>query len=847
VYPDLLDHVPAQDCEMLFIDRFHESPHLSRCPCRNAVLDPSRQPRKAAGVSPGATCTSARQWWCPQSRNKHRDVSEQITRHHDFGTDFQRFRLLFLPALAADSRWVAHRVDDTVTAMNQRGEASTQEVLAGVVERVTFHNAENGFCVLRIKARGHRDLVTIVGHSATISAGEWITASGEWVNDRTHGQQFKARFLKTSAPSSIEGIEKYLSSGMIRGIGLVYAKKMVKAFGEKVLDIIDAAPHRLREVDGIGPVRARRITETWAEQKVVREIMVFLHSHGVSTARAVRIYKTYGADAVQVMTENPFRLARDIRGIGFRTADAIAMRLGIEKTAMIRVRAGISYALTEAMDEGHCGLPTEELVPLTVELLEVPKEAVLTALDLELADGTVIADTVGATACAFLGGLYRAEQVIAERLRCLVNGTLPWPCIDPEKALPWIEQKIGLALAESQVAAVRLALLSKALVITGGPGVGKTTIVNAILRILAAKGVNLLLCAPTGRAAKRMTEASGFEAKTIHRLLEVDPRSGGFKRSSDIPLVCDLLVVDETSMVDVLLMQALLRAVPDHAALLIVGDIDQLPSVGPGQVLADIIASGAVPVVRLTEVFRQAAESRIITSAHRINHGTIPDLGKPEGASDFYFVRADDPESAVPRIIELVKTRIPQRFGLDPIRDIQVLCPMNRGAVGARSLNIDLQAALNPAGERKVERFGWTFAPGDKVMQIENDYDKQVYNGDIGYVDDVDPDVSELTASFDGRAVSYGFGELDTLVPAYAATIHKSQGSEYPAVVIPVMTQHYAMLQRNLLYTGLTRGKRLVVLVGQKKAIAIAVHNVSGRRRWSKLKEWLGDCLMGVI
>jgi exodeoxyribonuclease V alpha subunit len=726
-------------------------------------------------------------------------------------------------------------------AMKQLAEASIQEVLAGVVERVTFHNAENGFCVLRIKARGHRDLVTIVGHAAMISAGEWITASGEWVNDRTHGQQFKARFMRTSAPSSIEGVEKYLSSGMIRGIGLVYAKKMVKTFGEKVFDIIEAEPDRLREVDGIGPVRARRITEAWAEQKVVREIMVFLHSHGVGTARAVRIYKTYGADALQVMTENPYRLARDIRGIGFKTADAIAIKLGIEKTAMMRVRAGISYALAEAMDEGHCGLPTEELVPLAVELLEVPKEAVLTALDLELADGTVIADTVGATACVFLGGLYRAEQVTAERLRCLVNGTLPWPYIDPEKALPWIKQKIGLALAESQVAAVRLALLSKVVVITGGPGVGKTTIVNAILRILAAKGVNLLLCAPTGRAAKRMTEASGFEAKTIHRLLEVDPRTGAFKRDGDNPLVCDLLVVDETSMVDVLLMQALLRAVPDAAALLIVGDIDQLPSVGPGQVLADIIASGAVPVVRLTEVFRQAAQSRIITSAHRINHGFIPDLSKPEGASDFYFVQADDPESAVPRIIELVKTRIPQRFGLDPIRDIQVLCPMNRGGVGARSLNIELQAALNPAGECKVERFGWTFAPGDKVMQIENDYDKEVYNGDIGYVDDVDPDVGALTASFDGRAVTYGFGELDTLVPAYAATIHKSQGSEYPAIVIPIMTQHYAMLQRNLLYTGVTRGKRLVVLVGQKKAVAIAVRNVSRRRRWSKLKVWLSE------
>ena len=713
------------------------------------------------------------------------------------------------------------------------------EVLAGIVERVTFHNAETGFAVLRVKARGHRDLVTIVGHTAAIAAGEWITVTGEWVNDRTHGQQFKARFLKTSAPTTAEGIERYLASGMIRGIGPVYAGKLVRGFGEAVFDIIEGAPHRLREVDGIGEVRARRIVDAWAEQKMIREIMVFLHSHGVGTARAVRIYKTYGSDAVQVMTENPYRLARDIRGIGFKTADAIAMKLGIEKTAMVRVRAGISYALTEAMDDGHCGLPTEQLAPLAVELLEVPRELVQTALDLELAEGNVIADTVGDMPCVFLGGLYRAEKAIADRVLRLANGPLPWPYIDPDKALPWVEQKTGLSLAQSQVAAIRLALASKVLVITGGPGVGKTTIVNAILRILAAKGVRMLLCAPTGRAAKRMTEATGFEAKTIHRLLEVDPRSGGFKRNEENPLDCRLLVVDETSMVDVMLMQALLKAVPTDAALLIVGDIDQLPSVGPGQVLADIIASGAVPVVRLTEVFRQAAHSRIITCAHQINRGIIPDLSKPDGESDFFFVPADDAETAVSRIVELVKTRIPQRFGLDPIRDIQVLSPMSRGGVGARSLNIELQAALNPAGERKVERFGWTFAVGDKVMQIENDYDKEVYNGDIGYIEGLDPDAGELTVSVDGRSVTYGFGELDTLVLAYAATIHKSQGSEYPAVVIPVLTQHYTMLQRNLLYTGVTRGRRLVVLVGQRKAVAIAVRNVSGRRRWSKLREWL--------
>ena len=633
-------------------------------------------------------------------------------------------------------------------------ESSTQEVLAGLVERVTFHNAENGFCVLRAKARGHRDLVTVVGHAAAISAGEWITASGEWINDRAHGQQFKARFLKTSAPSSIDGIEKYLGSGMIRGIGPVYAKKMVKAFGEKVFDVIEAEPDRLREVTGIGAVRAKRITDAWAEQKIIREIMVFLHSNGVGTARAVRIFKTYGADAVQIMTENPYRLARDIRGIGFKSADAIAMKLGIEKTAMIRLRAGISYALTEAMDEGHCGLPTDQLIPLAEELLEAPRELILTALELERSEGVVIADKVGDTACIFLAGLYRAEQAIADRLIRIVNGRLPWPWIDEEKAVPWVEKRSGLQLADSQRGAIRLALTAKVLVITGGPGVGKTTIVNSILKILAAKGVSLLLCAPTGRAAKRMTEATGVEAKTIHRLLEVDPKSGGFKRNPDNPLDCDLLVIDEASMVDVMLMQALVKAIPDKAALLIVGDIDQLPSVGPGQVLADIIGSGAVPVVRLTEVFRQAAASRIIINAHRINQGAMPDLSAPAGDSDFYFVPADDPETAVLRIVELVKTRIPKRFGLNPIRDIQVLCPMNRGGVGSRSLNIELQAALNPAGERKVERFGWTFAPGDKVMQIENDYDKEVYNGDIGYIVDVDPEAGELAASFDGRSAT---------------------------------------------------------------------------------------------
>ena len=722
--------------------------------------------------------------------------------------------------------------------MRPQADSST-EVLAGLVERVTFHNPENGFCVLRVKARGHRDLVTAVGHAAMISAGEWITASGIWLNDRNHGLQFKARFLKTAAPSTVDGIEKYLGSGMIRGIGPVYARRLVSHFGKDVFDIIEAEPKRLREVEGIGPFRANKITAGWADQKVIREIMVFLHEHGVGTARAARIFKTYGAESVQVMGENPYRLAKDIRGIGFRTADMIAEKLGIEKTASIRVRSGISFALTEAISNGHCGLPRGELIALAEKLLEVPAELIETALLDELSDQTVTADCIGDAECVFLTGLYLAERGIAENISRIRSGALPWPEIDAEKALPWIERKTGLSLAASQADAIRLALASKIMVITGGPGVGKTTIVNSILRILRAKDVKILLCAPTGRAAKRMSEATGMEAKTIHRLLEFDPAVFGFKRDGENPLDCDLLVIDESSMVDVLLMQSLLKAVPSAAALLLVGDIDQLPSVGPGQVLADVIESGTVPIVRLAEVFRQAAKSRIITTAHAINAGCVPNLEPPEGETDFYFAPAASPEQAVSRIVEMVSQRIPRRFGLDPIKDIQVLCPMNRGGVGARSLNIELQAALNPAGEKKVERFGWTFAPGDKVMQVENDYDKDIYNGDIGMIQDVDMEEGEVSVDFDGRAVSFAFGEIDTLVPAYAATIHKSQGSEYPAVVIPVLTQHYAMLQRNLIYTGVTRGKKLVVLVGQQKAVAIAVKNASGRRRWSKLDEWI--------
>lgn len=562
-------------------------------------------------------------------------------------------------------------------------------------------------------------------------------------------------------------------------------------------------------------LRAARITRSWAEQKIVRDGIVFLQSHGVGTSQAVRIFKA---------------------------ADTIAERLGIPRDSMIRARAGLSYALLQAVSDGHCGLPEDDLLALAGELLEIPQPILIEAVTLELKEGVVVADTVRDRRCIFLSYLWHAEREIAERLRTLADGAPPWGAVDAAKAIPWVEGKLGIALAASQRDAVTSALSSKALVVTGSPGVGKTTIVRSILTILAAKKVAIALCAPTGRAAKRLAETTGLEAKTIHRLLEIDPANGGFRRGAESPLDCDLLVVDETSMVDVPLMAALVRALPESAALLLVGDVDQLPSVGPGQVLADVIAAGAVPVARLTEIFRQAATSRIITSAHAVNAGRMPDLDPPrEGDTDFYFVPIDDPEDGARKVVEIVKERIPRRFGLDPIRDVQVLAPMQRGVLGARGLNLALQEALNGNADKpSVEKFGWTYRVGDKVMQTENDYEKKVYNGDLGMIVGLDAEDGELAIDFDGRVVAYPFGELDQVTLAYATTIHKSQGSEYPAVVIPVAVTHYMMLKRNLIYTGVTRGKRLVVIVGWKRALAMAVRTSDEGKRWSKLREWLG-------
>jgi exodeoxyribonuclease V alpha subunit len=616
----------------------------------------------------------------------------------------------------------------------------------------------------------------------------------------------------------------------------VYAKKLVENFGEGVFDIIDRESVRLEQVRGIGSERRRTIRTAWAEQKVVREIMVFLHSNGVSTSRAVRIYKTYGDDAVEKVRANPYLLARDISGIGFKTADDIARKLGIPEDSILRARAGLSHALSEAGGNGHCALPKDVLLKNAADLLAMDSVILQRALSEMLAEGELEEDRITGEDLIFLPPIRRAEVEVASRLARLARGKAEYPEIDADKAIAWLKEKKSIDLAPSQAEALRRALCSRVLVITGGPGVGKTTLVNSILTLLRAKQVKCLLCAPTGRAAKRLSESTGLEAKTIHRLLEY--QNSGFSRNASNPLDCDLLVADETSMMDVQLMSKLLQALPARAHLILVGDVDQLPSVGPGAVLGDIIRSGAVPVVRLTEIFRQASSSRIIVNAHRINSGQMPDAEKD---SDFFFIEREEAESVPATILELVAERIPRKWKLDPRRDIQVLCPMNRGSLGTVQMNRILQDSLNPKrnGDPVVEKFGWQFRVRDKVIQTRNNYDKEVFNGDIGEVLKIDDFEREVVIGFDGRDVVYDFNELDEVSLAYAITIHKSQGSEFPVIVMPLAMQHYLLLQRNLVYTGITRGRRLVVLVGQKKALQTAVRNASAVRRFTALEKRL--------
>ena len=710
--------------------------------------------------------------------------------------------------------------------------ATKPEVLRGLVDRVVFHNEDNGYCILKIVPEGKRDVVSLIGKAPRVVAGEEFEARGVWEPNRDFGPQFKADELKLRRPDSLDGIERYLGSGLIDGIGPKYAKRIVEKFGPKVFDIIENESKRLEDVEGVGKKRRMEIRVSWMKQKAIHGIMLFLHQHGISSSRALRIYKTYGEEAQAVLKENPYRLAQDIRGVGFKTADDIAYQLGVAEDAPERIKAGILHVLETAAQSGHCCFPEAKVIEKAIELLGVEAliapqiEALLTSDQVER-HGEFL----------YLPYLRAAEQSIAASVKSLAALPAAYPPIDEDAALAWVMKKTGKELAESQQRAVREALRQRLLIITGGPGVGKTTILRSILLILQSKQVKLVLAAPTGRAAKRLSESTGLEAKTLHRLLEYQG-DGRWGRHRGKPLVGDLFVIDEASMIDAPLMAQLLSALPQGAHLLIVGDADQLPSVGPGMVLHDLIASGTVPCVKLTEIFRQAASSRIITSAHDINRGQVPDL-KPTRGSDFFFLEASEPDEIRDLIVQLAHTRLPAKYGFDPIADIQVLTPMNRNLLGTASLNHSLQLALNPPNELKfeIERFNTTFRCGDKVIQTHNNYDKEVFNGDIGHIVTIDTDPVKVHVRYDAdRLVEYEPGELDELQPAYALTIHKSQGSEFPCVIIPVSTQHYVLLERSLIYTAITRAKKLCVLVGDERALSLAVGRQESRKRFTGLK-----------
>ena len=696
-----------------------------------------------------------------------------------------------------------------------------------VVERITYQNPENGYSVFRVKVKGYDDLVTLVGNLLDVPAGSVLLCQGEWRVDRKYGQQFQCSTWEEVMPATAYGIEKYLGSGLVKGIGPKFARLIVDRFGTGTIEVIETDIERLNEVHGIGPKRIAKIRESWEKQKDIKNVMLFLQGHGVSTAFAAKIYREYGKESVSKVQENPYRLADDIWGIGFKTADGIASKMGYGKDDPRRVRSGILYTLGQLADEGHCFATDEQLLGTAAELLDVGEEAI----------GAVLADMAGAGdvitdgEAIYLPPFHYAECGVARRLLALRNGNGSLFSED-EPELPRVE---GIVYDETQLEAVRLALKSKVMVLTGGPGTGKTTTTKAIIGALRSSGMKVLLAAPTGRASKRMSEATGMEAKTIHRMLEYNPKDG-YQRNADNPLTGDALIVDECSMIDILLMNNLLKAVPDGMRLILVGDIDQLPSVGAGNVLRDIIDSGAVPVIRLTRIFRQAQTSRIVMSAHAVNAGRLPDLSNGR-ETDFFFLREEDPEKVAESIVDLVGRRLPGAYGIGA-DSIQVLTPMQRGVVGAASLNIALQQSLNGNGD-SLSRGGYTFRKGDRVMQLRNDYDKEVFNGDLGYITEVNLEDRVLKVDFDGRETAYDSTELDELSLAYATTIHKAQGSEYPVVVIPVMMNHFVMLQRNLIYTGITRAKKVCVLIGQLKALSYAVRNLTVQKRNTRLKERL--------
>ncbi len=713
-----------------------------------------------------------------------------------------------------------------------------EATLDGTLERFVYRAEDTSFVVARLVTTGHEQ-VTIVGDLLGVQEGLPLRLRGQWVNDKRHGRQFRVSTYHTRTPETLIGIQRFLGDGLIPGIGPALAKAMVAKFGLETLEVITKEPHRLTEVVGIGTKKAATISQAFAEQKHVQDVMVFLQGIGISAAFAVRISKKYGKDAISVVKSNPYRLAHEIRGIGFAKADAIAQKLGIAKDAPERLEAGLLHALETAVEDGHMHLPDDELLKAAAELLAVDGEPLPARLAALEERRLIVRENLGHRGpCTMLPWAHVAELEAAERIAELTRTPQKPMALDVGAAVHAFEHVTGVTLADQQRRAVEAALIDKCVVITGGPGVGKTTIVKAIVHLSRLVHRRVALAAPTGRAAKRLAEATQYEAATIHRLLEYNPHEGGFQRAKEIPLEADIVIIDESSMVDAQLFHALLNAMPASAQLVLVGDIDQLPSVGAGAVLQDMIASDAATVIRLTEIFRQAAQSKIVVSAHAINHGELPDLDSPAGnTSDFYFINREDPEAARSTIVELVAERIPQRFGLDPIHDVQVLAPMHRGDLGTQILNHVLQERLNQSTGDELTRGDRAFRRGDKVMQLKNDYDKGVFNGDIGVVAAVIKDDGQLRVEFDGRVTSYERGELDQLQHAYAVSIHKSQGSEYPAVVIPIATQHFMMLQRSLLYTAVTRGKKLVVLVGSKRAIGMAVRNADAKKRYTWFAE----------
>jgi exodeoxyribonuclease V alpha subunit len=704
--------------------------------------------------------------------------------------------------------------------------------VVGTVERIVFESPDTGFVVARLQQDGVPGLVTFVGSALAISPGETVRLWGRWIDDKKFGRQLRVEKYETVRPATADAIEKYLGSGLIDGIGPHFAKKLVAAFGVDTLRVIDEEPERLRRVGGIGAKRAQQIRTAWESQRAIQSIMLFLQGHDIPASQSVRIYKEYGDAAVTVLRENPYRLAEDIAGISFKSADAIAGRLGIDKNAPQRVAAGVLHVLREATHDGHCFLEESALTENAQSLLGASAPDIASALRAMESAKQIVREQNA----VFSPRLYAAEKGCTEWLKRIVSVPAENVPIDIERAIAWVEKTKRITLSEEQREAIRTAIASKVMVITGGPGTGKTTLLNGLLSIFGKKNLGLLLAAPTGRAAKRMSDATGRESKTIHRLLEWSPKQGGFTRHEGNPLSADLVVLDECSMIDVYLMHSVLRALPPQCRLLLVGDVDQLPSVGPGNVLMDIISSGIVPVVRLKTVFRQAAESGIIANAHRINTGEFPQFND----RDFFFIERSDPEKALDTIVEVVGSRLPKRFHLDPIRDIQVLAPMHRGESGVAKLNEALRAALNPKMDRIGQR---AFGLQDKVMQTRNNYELDVYNGDIGVIKQISEEVREIVVELDDRQVLYSFDQLDELTLAYASTVHKAQGSEYPAVVVPMLTEHYMMLQRNVLYTALTRASRIVVIVGDRKAIGRAVHNVRSTRRNTRLCERLKNAL----